>query len=65
MTDMSPTTFDFDTQTGASKSAKPIARPLSTLKGYFHDDAAFDAAMSDGDPMVYEYFDMGVPETSG
>lgn len=65
MTDMTPTKFDFNTVTGLSKTAKPIARPLSTLKGYFHDTAAFDAALSAGDPMVYEYFDMGVPETDG
>lgn len=65
MTDMTPTKFDFDTMTGLSKTAKPIARPLSTLKGYFADEAAFDVALSKGDPLVYEYFDMGVPETSG
>ena len=29
MTDMTPTTFDFDTVTGLSRTAKPIARPLS------------------------------------
>lgn len=65
MTDMTPTLFDFDTHSGVSKTATPIARPLSTLKGYFHDEAAFDAALAADDEMVYEYFDMGVPETSG
>ena len=65
MSDMMPTKVDFDTVTGLSQAAEPIARPLSTLKGYFHDDAAFDAAAAEDDPLVYEYFDMGVPETSG
>ena len=65
MTDMTPTTFDFNTMTGQSKAAKPIPRPLSSLKGYFADAAAYEAALAGGDPMVYEYFDMGVPETSG
>ena len=65
MNDMTPTLFDFDVVTGASKTATPIARPLSTLKGYFADEAAFDAAVAADDAMVYEYFDMGVPETSG
>jgi glucose-6-phosphate isomerase len=65
MTDMTPTTFDFNTMTGLSKTAKPIPRPLSSLKGYFADAAAYEAALAGGDPMVYEYFDMGVPETSG
>ena len=29
------------------------------------DEAAYAAARAAGDPLVYEYFDMGVPETSG
>ena len=65
MTDMIPTKFDFNTVTGASSSAKPIARPLSSLRGCFADQAAFDAALAANDPMVDEYFDMGVPETDG
>jgi glucose-6-phosphate isomerase len=65
MSDMTPTRFDFDTVTGMSRTATPIARPLSTLEGYFNDAAAFAALRADGDPLVYEYFDMGVPETSG
>lgn len=65
MDDMTPTSFDFDTVTGASTKATAIARPLSTLEGYFHDEAAFASAREKDDPMVYEYFDMGVPETEG
>ena len=65
MTMMVPFATDFDTKTGLSNTREPIRRPLSTLKGYFHDSDAFDAAMSGGDPMVYEYFDMGIPETEG
>ena len=42
MTDMTPTKFDFNTVTGLSKTAKPIARPLSSLKGYFADTAAYE-----------------------
>ncbi len=65
MTLMMPTSVDFDVRTGKSSTREPVRRPLSTLKGYFLDRAAFDAALSDSDPMVYEYFDMGVPETAG
>lgn len=65
MSDMIPTRFDFDTVTGLSRTATPIARPLSALDGYFHDTAAFAAMRAAGDPLVYEYFDMGVPETAG
>lgn len=65
MSGMTPTSFDFDTMTGLSRTAKAIARPLSTLDGYFSDADAFAAMRAKGDPLVYEYFDMGVPETSG
>ena len=65
MPDMMPTKFDFDTKTGLSKIAKPINRPLSSLKGYFYDTKSFDSILASSDPLVYEYFDMGVPETSG
>ncbi len=46
MSDMTPTKFDFDTLTGLSKTAKPISRPLSSLKGYFHDKAAYESALA-------------------
>lgn len=65
MNDMAPTIFDFDVKTGLSKTGTPIARPLSTLDGYFADAKAFADARANDDPLVYEYFDMGVPATDG
>ncbi|MEX3013985.1 glucose-6-phosphate isomerase [Gymnodinialimonas hymeniacidonis] len=65
MSDMSPTTIDFDTVTGASEAADPLTRTLKSLDGYFYDADAFSAAMAEDDALIYEYFDMGVPETSG
>lgn len=63
VTEMVSTLTDFDLQTGLSKTKKPLQRYLSQMKGMYADDEAFDAALSDGDPVVYEFFDMGVPES--
>lgn len=62
---MVPFSDVFDLKTGLSTTREPIRRPLSTLKGYFADANAFEAAVVAGDPLVYEYFDMGIPETDG
>jgi glucose-6-phosphate isomerase len=42
-----------------------LRRKLSNMKGMYHDQAAYDDAVKAGDPLVYEFFDMGVPESSG
>jgi glucose-6-phosphate isomerase len=65
MTEMAPFAVDLDLRTGLSTSRTALRRPLSSLRGYFHDGAAFEAAVAAGDPLVYEYYDMGLPETSG
>ncbi len=65
MTEMTPAKFHFDIHTGASTITKPLVRTLTSLDGYFYDKAAFKAATAQNDPLVYEYYDMGVPPTSG
>lgn len=59
------TLIDFDLVSGLSARKEPIRRPLSKMKGMFHDAAAFDAELKKGDRLIYEFHDMGVPETSG
>jgi glucose-6-phosphate isomerase len=59
------TLVDFDLYTGLSKSREPLRRKLSNMKGMYHDQAAFEAAVKADDRLVYEFFDMGVPESSG
>ena len=59
------TLIDFDLISGMSSRKEPIRRHLSKMKGMFHDAAAFNAELKKGDKLVYEYFDMAVPETSG
>jgi glucose-6-phosphate isomerase len=59
------TLIDFDLRTGLSKSRDTLKRRLSNMKAMFHDKAAAEAAVRAGDPLVYEFYDMGVPDSSG
>lgn len=56
------TAIDFDMATGLSKIREPGKRPLSKLKGLFYDEAAYNSIVKGNDPLVYEFYDMGVPE---
>jgi glucose-6-phosphate isomerase len=40
----------------------PNVRKLSDLKGIFSDDEAFRRLLEKNDPIVYEFYDMGLPE---
>ncbi len=57
--------IDFDLETGLSKTLDTGKRYLSQMKGMFHDEAAYEAALKAGDPMVYEFHGMPVPEDAG
>jgi len=59
------TVADFDLGTGASSSREPIRRRVSDMSAYYADRDAAAAAIDGGDPLVYEYYDMGVRSTSG
>lgn len=59
------TLVDFDPVSGLSKSRPALQRRLSKMKSMFYDAAACEAALKNGDPLIYEFYDMGVPETSG
>ena len=54
---------DFDLHTGLSKTKKPMQRFLSQMSGMYANDEAFEEILSQEDPLVYEFFDMGVPES--
>jgi len=57
------TLIDFDLSTGLSKNKKPIQRHLSDMAGMFSDETAFDERVARDDAIVYEFYDMGVPES--
>lgn len=57
------TLTDFDLRTGLSDRVRPLQRRLSAMRGMFLDAAALEALVAaTGDPIVYEFFDMGLPE---
>jgi glucose-6-phosphate isomerase, archaeal len=64
-TTVAATVTNFDLASGLSAAAEPLRRPLSAVRGLYSDTAAYDALLAAGDPLTYEFFDMGVPSTSG
>lgn len=63
MEKMVSTLTDFDLKTGLSTTAKPLQRFLSNMKGMFADEAAYKTQLQAKDALVYEFFDMGVPDS--
>lgn len=57
--------FEVDLVTGLIKDQPTLQRNLSYLKGLFNDDAAYDALLAKGDIKVYDFYDLGIPETAG
>ena len=55
----------FDPKTGISSDRKPIQRKLSQMRGMYADEAALAALVAGGDPIVYEFYDLGLPHDSG
>ncbi len=62
---VNPFTIGFDLKSGMSEDRKSTLRYLSNMKGMFADDAAFDTAVKAEDAKIYEFYELGLPETSG
>ena len=59
-------TIDFDLKTGMSKSgAATSVRRLSDMKGMYMDAKAEQEVIDGENPVVYEFYEMGAPETAG
>ncbi len=55
--------IDFDLKTGLSKSgAESSKRNVSSMRGMYADEAATEEMIKNGDPLVYEFYEMGAPE---
>ncbi len=67
MSELNVTPFNmfFDLKTGMSNEKEPTRRILSNMKGMYADDAAFDAAVKANDELVYEFYELKLPETPG
>jgi glucose-6-phosphate isomerase, archaeal len=55
----------FDPRTGLCPGRQPIQRRLSQMKGMYADEAAWAALVAGGDPLVYEFYDLGLPHDAG
>lgn len=59
--------FSFDMKTGKAPETQAVSlkRPLSKIKGIFADAQAEEAMIRDTDPLVYEFYDLNMPEKEG
>jgi len=59
-------TIDFNPQTGISQMKETSKRYLSQMEGMFADDALWEKKLQvEGDDLIYEFHEMGVPEEAG
>lgn len=56
-------TIQVDLVTGLIKNRPVLQRNLSYMKGLFNDTAAYDALLAKGDVTIYDFFDLGMPDT--
>ena len=56
---------DFSLITGLSETAESSKRYLSKVANMFNDKAAAAEILDEGDPLVYEFYELGVPESPG
>ena len=59
------TVTPFDLTTGLADTREPLRRRLSAMRDMYHDSDAVTAQLEREDVLLYEFYDMGVPETSG
>ncbi|MFN8499131.1 MAG: glucose-6-phosphate isomerase [Anaerolineae bacterium] len=60
---MAATVTDFDLKTGLSKTREPLRRYLANMKGMFYDQVAYNEQLLRENVLIYEFFDMGVPDS--
>lgn len=66
--DVKPFVLDFNLVTGRCDSGKvkPTQRYLKDLKSVFADQDAAEAMLTEGNPLVYEFYELNdIPEKSG
>jgi glucose-6-phosphate isomerase len=53
----------FDLKTGLAPQSVPVLqRRASNMDGIYADQKALEKLIADGNPLMYEFYDMGVPE---
>ena len=59
-------TLDFSLLDGLSKNAASTVRRISQMRGMYADEKATERAICEGgDPIVYEFYELGAPERPG
>ena len=56
---------NFDLKTGLCANRPSIQRRLSAMGGMFSDEEQYAEALAQEDALIYEFYDMGLPEQSG
>lgn len=63
---LTPFALYFSLNNGLSDAAPSLKRHLSKMKGMYADDAALGRLLEGGaDPLVYEFHELGIPESEG
>jgi glucose-6-phosphate isomerase len=57
--------LDFSLATGFSTGTASVTRRLSQMKAMYADREAAERAIAGGDPLVYEFYDLGAPANHG
>jgi glucose-6-phosphate isomerase len=60
-----PFTMDFSLESGLSGQRRPTQRRLSQMKGMYAGHEALLKMLEGGDPLVYEFYELGAPEDAG
>ncbi len=56
---------EFDPETGMIAGVAPVERRLSAMRGYFVDEAAFEAVLAQGDPLLYTVSSVELQDLEG
>jgi glucose-6-phosphate isomerase len=62
---VNPFSMYFDLKNGRSDDKKSTKRYLSNMRGMFADDRAFEELVKKDDSLIYEFYELGLPETPG
>jgi glucose-6-phosphate isomerase len=60
-----PFVIDFNLLNGNSASRESTKRHLSKMKGMYADDIAYQQLIIEGDPLLYEFYELELPASSG
>lgn len=57
-----PFSVDFSLIDGLSQTKDSSKRYLQDMKGMYYDESAFDSALAKKNALVYEFYELGLPE---